>query len=97
MHVTLVLGLKAKCWQLETGEKEHTSVLTALFGYIDVLITWLLNANYTAAYLMPYMPIAVANEFPPATFYSSVFYFDERNVIKFKWEKKNVSLFFFSP
>lgn len=65
MDVTLVWGLKAKCWQLETGEKEHTSVLTALLGYIDVLITWLLNANYAAAYLMPNMPIAVPNEFSP--------------------------------
>lgn len=76
MDVTLVSGLKAKCWQLETGEKEHTSVLTALLGYIDVLITWLLNANYAAAYLMPHMPIALPNEFPPAAFYLSVFYVD---------------------
>lgn len=39
------------------------SVLTALLGCIDVLITWLMNANYITAYLMPEVPIAASREF----------------------------------
>lgn len=32
-----------------------------MLGYIDVLITWLMNANYITAYLMPEMPIAASS------------------------------------
>ncbi len=54
---------------LTAAEPEHTSVLTALLGYIDVLITWLMNANYISAFLMPEMPIAASSEFSSVHFY----------------------------
>lgn len=53
-------ALNADSWN---WAKEHTSVLTALLGNIDVLITWLMNANYITAYLMPEMPIPASREF----------------------------------
>lgn len=64
---------QTNCWLLET-EQESASVLTALLGYIDVLITWLMNANYITAFLMPEMPIAASSEFSPVHFYSPGFH-----------------------
>lgn len=47
--------------------------LKALLGNIDVLITWLMNANYITAYLMPEMPIVASREFSSVHFYSAAF------------------------
>lgn len=65
-----VFFLTAQILAAESQGKEHISVLTALLGYIDVLITWLMNANYITAYLMPEMPIAASSEITAVHFYS---------------------------
>lgn len=63
-HFSVLLTLQTKRWLLETEQ-----LFPALFGYIDVLITWLMNANYITVYLMPKMPIATSSEFPSGHFY----------------------------